>query len=113
MRMPALTAGDVEDSGAGRKPENLDESRDLLTIFLEREDRLVFEQVLGVEMRSPPVGIRHARNVAPGLSRFSGRRQRRARIARISTQDFTDLIATVKGGGVWSLSKSVRSVPSV
>ena len=55
MCVPALAARDVEDPRAVRRAEDLDEPRDFVPIALEGEQRLVLEQVLGVEVVFPPV----------------------------------------------------------
>jgi hypothetical protein len=57
--MPPLSARNVEDARAGGGAEDVDEPRDFVAIALEGEERLVLEQVLGVEVVRPPVsGIR-------------------------------------------------------
>ncbi len=50
----SLSAGDVEQARTGWKPEDVDESSDFMSVALEREQRLVFEQVLSVEVALPP-----------------------------------------------------------
>src|SRR5689334_18263547 len=55
MCVPALPTGHVEDAGARRQPENLDEACHLTTISLEREEGLVLAKVDVVEVRGPPV----------------------------------------------------------
>jgi hypothetical protein len=54
--MSSLTARDVEHARAGRKSEHIDQTRRLTPIALEREQRLVLEQILIVEVRLPPFG---------------------------------------------------------
>jgi hypothetical protein len=56
MRMSSLAAWNVEDARARRKAEDVDQARDLAAIALEREQRLVLEQILIVEVRLPPLG---------------------------------------------------------
>ena len=55
VRMASLSAWTIENSRAGRQAEDRDESRYLASIPLEREERLVLEQILGVEVRRPPI----------------------------------------------------------
>jgi hypothetical protein len=50
----ALTTRDVEHARARRKSELVNQPRGLMAIALEREQRLVLEQVLVVEVRLPP-----------------------------------------------------------
>jgi hypothetical protein len=50
MSVAALPAGDVEDARADVESENFDESRDFLAIALEREQRLIFSEVVIVEV---------------------------------------------------------------
>jgi hypothetical protein len=56
MRVSSLAARNVEDARAGRKAEDVDQARNLAAIALEREQRLVLEQILIVEVRLPPLG---------------------------------------------------------
>jgi hypothetical protein len=56
MRMSSLAAWNDEDARARRKAEDVDQARDLAAIALEREQRLVLEQILIVEVRLPPLG---------------------------------------------------------
>ena len=53
--MASLAARAFENASARRESEDLDQPRDLSPVPLEREERLVFEEVLGVEVRRPPV----------------------------------------------------------
>ena len=48
--MSALAAGDVENSRAHRELENVDQPGDVAPILPGREERLVLEQVMGVEV---------------------------------------------------------------
>ena len=57
--MAALPAGDVEDARAGVESENFDEPRNFLAIALEGEQRVIFSEVLIVEVGRPPVGNRY------------------------------------------------------
>jgi hypothetical protein len=54
MRVPPLSARDVEDARSGRKSEQLNETSYFVAVTLEGEDGLVFEQVLSVEVGLPP-----------------------------------------------------------
>jgi hypothetical protein len=54
--MSSLAAWNVEDSRARRKAEDVDQARDFAAIALEREQRLVLEQIVIVEVRLPPLG---------------------------------------------------------
>jgi hypothetical protein len=56
MRMPPLAAWNVENARARREAEDVHQARDLAAIALEREQRLVLEQILIVEVRLPPLG---------------------------------------------------------
>jgi len=58
MRVSSLPARHVEESRARRKLENLQQPRYFVPVTLEREDGLVLEQVLGVEVGRPPIGFR-------------------------------------------------------
>ena len=55
MRVASLPARHVENSGADRQAENFDQARDFRPVALGREDRLVLPQIMGVEMRLPPL----------------------------------------------------------
>jgi hypothetical protein len=74
MRMPPLAAGNIEDARAGRRAEDVDQAGDLVAVALEREQRLVLEQVLGVEVCRPPVGRLGGRLVDFTWSRGVARR---------------------------------------
>ena len=54
VRVASLAARNVEHARAGWKPEHVDESSDFVPVALEREQRLVLEQVLSVEVALPP-----------------------------------------------------------
>jgi hypothetical protein len=56
MRMPPLTTGDVENASTGRQGEQFQEATYLAPIARQVEDRLVLEQIVGVEVRLPPLG---------------------------------------------------------
>jgi hypothetical protein len=58
VRVSSLPARHVEESRARRKLENLQQPRYFVPVTLEREDGLVLEQVLGVEVGRPPIGFR-------------------------------------------------------
>ena len=53
--MTTLAAGDVEDARTDRELEDLDQPPGVATILLRREERLVLEQIVGVEVRRPPL----------------------------------------------------------
>ena len=53
--MPALPTGNVEDPRTDRQLEDLDEPRRIAAVLLRGEERLVLEQVVGVEVRRPPL----------------------------------------------------------
>jgi hypothetical protein len=61
MRVSALPARYVENASAGRQPEHFDETRYLVAIALEREERIVLNQILVVEIGRPPIGGRPTR----------------------------------------------------
>ena len=54
MRMTSLPAGYIENPGAGRQAENVDQPRDFVPVALELEDRLILEEIMGIEIRLPP-----------------------------------------------------------
>lgn len=58
--MSPLSAGGIQNAPACRKAEDINESGDLTPIALEREQRLVLAQILGVEMVPPPLGSTRA-----------------------------------------------------
>jgi hypothetical protein len=58
MRVPTLAARHIEDAGFRWKAEHLDEACYLTTVAFGCEERLVFVQVLGVEVARPPIGRR-------------------------------------------------------
>lgn len=55
MRMASLTAGNVQNPRGGWQPEEIDDASHLATVALQVEERLVFAQIIGVEIASPPV----------------------------------------------------------
>jgi hypothetical protein len=55
VRVASLATRNVEDAGATREREQLDQSRDLLAVADEAEDGLVLQQIVGVEVRRPPI----------------------------------------------------------
>jgi hypothetical protein len=55
MRVPALTAWHVEHARSSGQAHQLDETRSLLAVTLEREKKAVLAQVVGVEGRLPPL----------------------------------------------------------
>lgn len=62
MSVSSLTAWNVENSRASRQSQDVDDPRDFLAIPLELEDGLVFEKVVGVEVRLPPFGFFRQKN---------------------------------------------------
>jgi hypothetical protein len=74
MGVPSLPAGDVEDTRPRREREDLEQARDLAAVALRREDRLVLEEIVGVEVMSPPVGAADGAG-APGRT-LAGRAQK-------------------------------------
>ena len=62
MRMPALPAGNIENSRIRRQLEDFEKSRNFLAVALEFEDRLVFEEVVRVEISLPPLGFLFQKN---------------------------------------------------
>ena len=57
--MPSLATRAIEDSRADRELKHVEQSRDLGSVAREVEDRLELSQVLGVEVRRPPILNRH------------------------------------------------------
>jgi hypothetical protein len=55
MRVPALSAWDVEHARSIGQAEQLDETRSFLAVALGREKKTVLQQVVGVEGRLPPL----------------------------------------------------------
>jgi hypothetical protein len=55
VRVPALSAGYIEDARANRKSEQLDETRYFLTVTLGRKEEAVLTEIVGVECRLPPL----------------------------------------------------------
>jgi len=55
VRVATLAARNIEYARTSREPENLDQSRDFVSIALEREEGFVFEKVLAVEIALPPL----------------------------------------------------------
>jgi hypothetical protein len=58
MCVPTLAARHIEDAGSRWKTEHLGEACYLTTVAFGCEERLVFVQVLGVEVARPPIGRR-------------------------------------------------------
>jgi hypothetical protein len=54
VRVATLPARHVEDARSRRQLEQLEQSRDITSVLLRREQRLVFEEIMGVEVRRPP-----------------------------------------------------------
>ncbi len=55
MRVSSLSARDIENASTRRQSKKLDESRRLLTITLECEQKSVLEKVVGVKSGFPPL----------------------------------------------------------
>ena len=92
MAVPSLPARHVEDARARGQPEDVDESRDLTPIALEREQWLVLAQVLVVEVPRPPLtvpiaqkktGSRYAPNTLSSAARISNNVQYRRAHSRM------------------------------
>ena len=56
MRMSSLATRNVENSRPRGKAEQLDQPSNFTPIALRREDWLVLEEILGVEVGAPPIG---------------------------------------------------------
>jgi hypothetical protein len=69
--MAPLPAGTVENARANRELENFDEPRDLTSITLEIEERLIFQEIARIEIGRPPIGGRRG---CPLAGRGGGRR---------------------------------------
>ncbi|HEX6574928.1 MAG TPA: hypothetical protein VF042_08135 [Gemmatimonadaceae bacterium] len=57
MRMSALSAGYIEKARTCRQTKEIDQPRNFLPVAREGKDRLVFEQIMGVEIRLPPLAF--------------------------------------------------------
>jgi len=55
MRVPPLAARDVEDSRRHWQSKQLDEARRFLTIALGCKKEPVFQEIMGIEGRLPPL----------------------------------------------------------
>jgi hypothetical protein len=55
VRVTPLPARDVENSRSHRKSKQLDEARRFLTIALGRKQEPVFQEIMGIEGRLPPL----------------------------------------------------------
>jgi hypothetical protein len=55
VRVAALPAGNVEHTRCYRKPKQLDEARRFLAVALVREKQPVFQEIVGIEGRLPPL----------------------------------------------------------
>ena len=53
--MPALAAGNVEDSRSVRQAKNVDNTSCLGAVAPQCEDGLIFEEIPGVEICFPPL----------------------------------------------------------
>jgi len=58
MGVTALPAWHVKHASARRESKELDDASDLPAIAAEVEDRLVLEEVVGVEVARPPLALR-------------------------------------------------------
>lgn len=54
VRVPALPAWHVQDSRSRRQSKNIEKSRDFVPVILEREYRLILEEIVGIKIRLPP-----------------------------------------------------------
>jgi hypothetical protein len=70
MRMSALTARHVEYARPGRQSQQVDQPRNFLPIATEIEDRLILEEVVGVELPLPPLGTRGSTGARRACFRF-------------------------------------------
>ena len=80
VTVSSLSAGYIENTRFRWKPKHFDDARHLAPIALEREQRLILPQVLGVEIPSPPLGLprrqkntgsRYAPNTLSSAARIS------------------------------------------
>jgi len=77
--MAALPARHIEDPRSDRQLEQLQQPRDIPPILLRREQRLVLQEIVGVEVRRPPfrgsaqknTGSRYAPNTSSIARRIS------------------------------------------
>lgn len=58
VRVSALTTRNVEDARRSGQLQDVQQTRDFPPVAPEGEERFVFEQILGIEVRCPPVGLR-------------------------------------------------------
>ena len=79
--MTPLTARDIQNARASGKAKQLDQPTDIATIAREIEDRLILEQILGVEVRLPPIDF-------PG-SLLPGRRSQKKTGSRYAPNTFS------------------------
>jgi hypothetical protein len=77
MRVAALAARHIENARPRGKLQQIDETRDFPAVALEREERLVLEEIMRVEVRRPPVGFRRQKKTgsryAPYTSSIAAR----------------------------------------
>ena len=62
VSVPSLPARNVQNARASRQAEQIDEPCYLLTISLGCEERSVFQEIVGVEGRLPPLGCLPQKN---------------------------------------------------
>lgn len=54
--MAPLPARNIEEARADGKLEQVEQARDVAPILFRREERFVFEEIVSVEVRRPPLG---------------------------------------------------------
>ena len=64
VRVPSLAARAIEDTGADRELQHIEQPRDLAPVPRQVEDRLVLQEIALIEVRLPPIGRQFS---APGL----------------------------------------------
>src|SRR5690349_10786533 len=62
MRVTALPARYVEDSGSNRQPKDLDETGHFAPVALGSEERFVLEEIVGVKRGFPPLAALSQKN---------------------------------------------------
>ena len=55
MRVAAMPTWDVQDSGSSREAQDLDQAGHLSAVARQIEDGLVLQQVVGIDVRCPPL----------------------------------------------------------
>ena len=62
MRVAALATWRIENSGADRKPQNVDDTRHFPAITLRGEDGSVLEEIMRIEIAFPPLRLSTQKN---------------------------------------------------